>query len=77
MPYDKYEEIRKIKEQLQHRQGLAEMEKQRERVRSRNTDLSNRQADALARRSGNEVIEEMIKEGKIGSSLDWLIPDHP
>jgi prevent-host-death family protein len=65
MPYGEYEEIQKIKEQVRRRQALAKLEKLRDRVRQRNEKLNEEEAQALADRFTQEVVAEMIKEGKI------------
>jgi PHD/YefM family antitoxin component YafN of YafNO toxin-antitoxin module len=65
IPYAEYEEIQGIKEQVRRRRALAKLEKLREKVRSRNIDLSDEEAEALANRFTREVVEEMVEEGKI------------
>jgi prevent-host-death family protein len=65
MPFEEYEEVQKIKEQVRRRQALAKLEQLRKKVRSRNTGLSDKGAEALADRFTRDVIEEMVKEGKI------------
>ncbi len=65
MPFEENEEIQKIKEQVRRRQALARLEKLRDKVRSRNQDLGDQEAEALAKRFTDEVIAEMVKEGKL------------
>ncbi len=65
VPYSEYAEIQKIKEQVRRRQALSKLENLRSRVRARNQDLNDKHAQALADRFSREVIEDMVKEGKI------------
>ncbi len=65
LPYAEYEEIQEIKEAVRRRQALAKLEQLRKKVRSRNAGLSGKEAAALANRFTRDVIEEMVKEGKI------------
>ncbi len=65
IPFEEYEEIQRIKEQVRRRQALAKLEKLRDKVRSRNQDLSDQEAETLAQRFTGEVIAEMVKTGKI------------
>ncbi len=65
IPFEEYEELQNIKEQVRRRQALAKLEKLRDKVRSRNQDLGDQEAEALAQRFTGEVIAEMVKEGKL------------
>ncbi len=65
LPFEEYAEIQKIKEQVRRRQALAKLEALRNRVRAHNQDLNVPEADVLANRFTREVIEELVKEGKL------------
>ncbi len=65
LPFEEYAEIQKIKEQVRRRQALAKLEALRNRVRPHNQDLNDQEADVLANRFTQEVIEELVKEGKL------------
>lgn len=65
MPFAEYEQLKKVKEQIRRREALAKLEELQNRVRARNQDLSEEEADALADRFVRDVIDDMVKEGKI------------
>jgi prevent-host-death family protein len=65
MTYKEYEEIKALKERERRQQALERLRKLRDDVRARNQDLTDEEADALADRFSHEVIEDMVREGKI------------
>lgn len=60
-----YEQIRRIKEQVRRREALAKLEELRQKVNVRNEDLSEQEAEVLADRFVRDVIDDMVKEGRI------------
>ncbi|OGK26137.1 hypothetical protein A2954_02040 [Candidatus Roizmanbacteria bacterium RIFCSPLOWO2_01_FULL_37_12] len=65
MSYDDYEKIKKVKEEMRRKQALQRLREVRKRVQARNSDLTPKQAEALAERFVRDVIDDMVKEGKI------------
>ncbi len=65
VPYSEFEEMQRIKEEVRRRQALAKLQKLRDRVRERNEDLKEEDAQNLADRLTREVVADMVKEGKI------------
>ena len=65
MPYNHYEKVKDAVVKERHRQALERLRKLRDEVRARNTDLTDDEADALADRFSREVVEDMVREGKI------------
>ncbi len=65
MPFAEYEQMKEIKEEARRRDALAKLRGLRDRVRARNQDLREEEADALANRFSREIIEDMEEEGKI------------
>ena len=66
MPFQEYEKIKEIKEQIRRREALESLRRLRHIVLERNRDLTPEEADALAERFSKEVVEDMAREGKIG-----------
>jgi prevent-host-death family protein len=60
VPYDEYQRINQLREEARRRDALARLRDLRESVRSRNRDLTEEEADALARRFAREVIRETM-----------------
>ena len=65
MAYSEYEKLKLRLWPEQRRQALQRLRTLREIVRARNTDLTDEEADALADRFSHEVVEDMVREGKI------------
>jgi hypothetical protein len=65
MSIDDSQETLSSREQARRREVLAALERLREGVRSRNADLSEHEAAALADRFSRELIESMVREKKI------------
>lgn len=63
--YDEYQKLQVLKEQQRRREALAQLEDLRQRVSTRNQDLSEDQALDLADRFVREVVDEMVEDGKI------------
>jgi PHD/YefM family antitoxin component YafN of YafNO toxin-antitoxin module len=65
LPFEEYERITELREQARRKAALAQLEALRESVRERNRDLDEEEAAALAERFSRDVIEEMIRDGKV------------
>ncbi|MBI4009164.1 type II toxin-antitoxin system prevent-host-death family antitoxin [Candidatus Roizmanbacteria bacterium] len=63
--FNEYESIKKVKEEIKRRTALEQLKALQKRVSERNKDLTPKQADVLADRFSREIIEDMVKEGKI------------
>jgi prevent-host-death family protein len=65
MSYAEYERIQRVKEEVRRREALAKLQRLRDEVSQRNRDLTPEEADALADRFVRDVIDDMVREGKI------------
>lgn len=65
IPFAEYEQIKEIKERVRRKEALARLQQLRDKVRALNQDLSEEDADALAGRFIRDVIDDMLKDGKI------------
>ncbi len=63
--YNEYTRFAEMKEKERRQQALKDLEALREKVRARNQDLTDEQADYLADRFVRDVVQDMIAEGKI------------
>ena len=60
-----YDELRTLREKERRARMLEEMRALRRKSLARNADLTPEEGEALAERFAREVIEDMVKEGKI------------
>lgn len=65
IPIDAYEQYQHLREKARRAAAFEEIQQIRERVRQRNQDLTQEQAETLANRFVREVVEDMVAEGKI------------
>lgn len=65
MPYAEYEKVKALKEGERRKLALDRLRKLRAEVLAANQDLTPEEGDALADRFSREIIEDMVKEGKI------------
>src|SRR5689334_14041114 len=65
MSFTEYEKLKELQEEQRRRDALARLEQVRERVRARNQDVSEQEAEELADRFVRDVVDDMVKEGKI------------
>ena len=63
--YAQYTRFIEMTEKERRQQALKDLEALRERVRARNQDLTDEQADYLADRFVRDVVQDMIAEDKI------------
>lgn len=76
--YEEYEKLMSIKEQQRRQDVLQKLRELRERVRGRNQDITTEeQAMQIADRFVREVIDDMVKEGKIEFEEYNGLPDPP
>lgn len=71
LPNESYEQFNELREQARRRQLLVQLKELAAQIQARNQDLTARSANELADRFSREVIEEMVKEGKINYQRDW------
>jgi prevent-host-death family protein len=67
-----YEQFRLWREQEQRQEALNRLAVLAKSIQARNPNLSGLEADALADRFGQEVVAELIAEGKIQYSADGM-----
>lgn len=66
MAYTEYEKVKALKEGERRNEALQKLRALREQVRARNQDITtDEQALQIADRFSHEMIEDMVKEGKI------------
>lgn len=65
IPFAEYERVLELRDAFRRREALAKLERLRRRVQARNADLSGEQADALASRLAQDLVERMAEEGQI------------
>ena len=65
MPFDEYQSIQALRDQKRREKALSQMQKLRDTVQARNQDLTEEEADGLTDQFTREVVEEMVKEGKV------------
>ena len=65
MSYNEYEKIQALREQARRREIWERMEALRREVSARTQDLTEEQAAELADRFTRDVIDDMVREGKI------------
>ena len=63
--YSAYEQYSEWKEQKRRQQALEELQNLADAIQSRNRDLSDSEAEALAERFSRDVIDEMIEDGTV------------
>ena len=63
--FEEYQKLRDCREEVRRRELLARFKALREEIRSRNRDLTEKEAEALAARFGQEMVEKMIEDGTI------------
>ena len=63
--YEAYRKLRQWREQARRQQVLRQIRELREEVRTRNQDLTESSADALADEIQGETIRRMTEEGKV------------
>ena len=63
--YEAYRKLRQWREQARRQQVLRQIRELREEVRTRNQDLTESSADALAGEIQGETIRRMMEEGKV------------
>lgn len=64
IPYEEYQRISRLREEARRRDALERLRGLRESVRERNRDLTDAEADALARRFAREVISETMDDDR-------------
>lgn len=62
IPYKEYQRLSLLREEARRRDALARLRGLRATVRERNSDLSEEEADALARRFSEEGIREWVDD---------------
>ena len=70
IPFSEYEKVQQLREQVRRQEAFARLEALREQVRMRNQDLSEEQAENLGDLFSREVVERMIKDGRIRYNRD-------
>lgn len=65
LPFTQYQQVKELQEQARRREALARLEALREKVRARNLDMDEEQAEDLAGQISREAIQGMVDEGKI------------
>ena len=65
MAYSEYEKIKDLKEQARRQEIWERMEALRREVSTRNQDLTEEQAEALAEEISQDAINSLVKKGKI------------
>jgi prevent-host-death family protein len=65
MSISEYETMKVLKDQDRRTQALEQLRRLRSEVQARNKDLTPEEADAIADRFSREVVEDMVKQGKI------------
>ena len=65
MSFEAYKQVLELREKARREDALARLERLRARVRARNQDLTDRQAEAIAGELSREAVEKMIQKGKI------------
>ena len=74
--YAEYEKLVGIKEQQRRQDAIQKLRELRERVRAQNQDITtDEQAMEIADRFVREVIDDMVKEGKIKFEEPIVPPD--
>ena len=63
--FDEYENLKTLKEQQRRREALEQLERLRERVSARNSDLTEEQAMDIADRFVREVVDEIVEDGNV------------
>lgn len=63
--FEEYQKILKLREDARRRELLSQIRQLRQEVQDRNQDLGKKEAIALADRFSREMVEDMVKEGKI------------
>ena len=63
--FDEYQKLKEMREQARRHEALARLEKLRERVQARNTDLTDEEADAIADEITRGAIDSLVKKGKV------------
>lgn len=62
MAYEEYEKLSELREQLRRQKVLHKMRALRARIRARNEDLTDEEAETLADRAVRETVGDMIAE---------------
>jgi len=65
MSYSEYEKIQALQEQARRQEIWERMEALRREISARNQDLTEEAAEELADRFTRDVIDDMVREGKI------------
>ena len=68
--YDAYEQFKSLQELARRKEALAELEALATKIQGRNQDLTEEGAEGLADQFTREVIDEMVREGKIKYQQD-------
>ncbi len=68
IPYAEYATLRQVREGLRRREALARLEQLRDKVSARSPDLAAEAAGDLADRFVREVVDALVREGKVGFS---------
>ncbi len=69
MSVEEYTQLQIMKEQARRLELVARLERLRDRVRARNTDLTEEEADAIADRLTRDAVQAMIDDGRIRYQL--------
>ncbi len=64
--FAEYGRLEAARERQRRAEVLERMSRLRTEVRARNRDLSQEQADELAERFSRELVEDLVREGKVG-----------
>ena len=70
MSIAEYQRVQTLRDRQRREQALAEVRALRARVRALNEDLSDEEAWELANRFVHEVVDDMVREGKLRFARD-------
>jgi len=65
IPFAEYENVEQARLQARRREALAKLERLRDEVSTRNSDLTEEQADELAGRIRHATVDRMVKAGRV------------
>jgi prevent-host-death family protein len=65
IPFGDYDEFVQLKEQVRREKALVMLRRLGETVRARNYDLTPEEGDFLAGRFSEELVQEIVQEGRI------------
>jgi prevent-host-death family protein len=64
MPFGDYQEFTKLRREARRHQAIAELKQLRKQVQARNSDWTEKEAQAFANEFANEVMKAVIKKRK-------------